>query len=262
MRRTVCGVVLIFLFAIEAHAAWEEIAPGVSYRRYLSKTRDIHVARVDLRVSDGIRVLATPEEDRNTTVSTFAARRKAIVAVNADFFNAKVEPVGLAVGPCGPWKGAEDNRRQAVVAFGEARVQIRPGPEVTKAESWMTGAVGGFPVLVRGCRALRSSELPGPVRFTRAAHPRTAVGFSRDERTMYLVVVDGRRPGVPGLTLPELAAWMRKTLKVCSALNLDGGGSSAMWIRDRIVNQPSDGLERRVANHLAVVGEGVGMACD
>ena len=261
MRRMICAA-LVIVFASEAHVAWEEIAPGVSYRRYLSKTRDIHVARIDLRESEGIRVLATPEADRNTSVSTFAARRNAIVAVNADFFTAQVDPVGLAVGPCGPWEGARDNRRQAVVAFGEARVQIRPGPEVTKAEPWMTGAVGGFPVLVRGCRALRSSELPGPVRFTRAPHPRTAVGFSRDERTMYLVVVDGRRPGVPGLTLPELASWMRKTLKVCSALNLDGGGSSAMWIRDRIVNQASDGIERRVANHLAVVAESARVACD
>ncbi|MDQ1346029.1 MAG: Phosphodiester glycosidase, partial [Pseudomonadota bacterium] len=32
----------------------------------------------------------------------------------------------------------------------------------------------------------------------------------------------------------------------------DGGGSSAMWVRDRIVNQPSDLIERPVANHLAV----------
>ena len=35
--------------------------------------------------------------------------------------------------------------------------------------------------------------------------------------------------------------------------NLDGGGSSALWLEDAIVNQPSDGTERKVGNHLAVV---------
>jgi hypothetical protein len=39
----------------------------------------------------------------------------------------------------------------------------------------------------------------------------------------------------------------------CTAVNLDGGGSSVMWLRDRIVNQPSDLVERGVANHIAVV---------
>jgi exopolysaccharide biosynthesis protein len=68
----------------------------------------------------------------------------------------------------------------------------------------------------------------------------------------FLVVADGRREGVPGLTLPELARLM-DDLGACTAVNLDGGGSSAMWVRDRIVNQPSDLIERPVANHLAVV---------
>ncbi len=79
---------------------------------------------------------------------------------------------------------------------------------------------------------------------------------------MYLVVADGRREGVPGLTLPELAAFLHE-LGACVAMNLDGGGSSAMWVdaegeRPRelngvIVNKVSDGVERNVGNHLAVV---------
>jgi exopolysaccharide biosynthesis protein len=54
------------------------------------------------------------------------------------------------------------------------------------------------------------------------------------------------------MTLPELAQFMDE-LGACTALNLDGGGSSAMWVLDRIVNQPSDLVERPVANHLAVI---------
>jgi exopolysaccharide biosynthesis protein len=115
---------------------------------------------------------------------------------------------------------------------------------------WMTGAVSGWPMIVQDCAAV--ATLPGSDHFTRAPHPRTAVGLSKDRRGLLLVVADGRRAGVPGPTLPELAALLLE-LGACTAVNLDGGGSSALWVRDRIVNQPSDGAERRVANHLAVV---------
>ena len=78
---------------------------------------------------------------------------------------------------------------------------------------------------------------------------------------MYLVVADGRRENVPGMTLPELAEFMAHELDTCLALNLDGGGSSAMWINDRIVNRPSDRVERRVTNHLGVVRESAYGSC-
>jgi hypothetical protein len=89
-------------------------------------------------------------------------------------------------------------------------------------------------------------------------HPRTAAGVTRDGRTLLLVVVDGRRPGwSAGVTLPELARLMIEA-GAWDAVNLDGGGSSAMWRREpgeaagRILNQPSDGRVRPVANHLGV----------
>ena len=89
-------------------------------------------------------------------------------------------------------------------------------------------------------------------------HPRTAAGVTRDGRTLLLVVVDGRQPGwSAGATLVELADLMRG-LGAWTALNLDGGGSSALWWRapgeaeGRIRNRPSDGHVRPVANALGV----------
>jgi exopolysaccharide biosynthesis protein len=79
---------------------------------------------------------------------------------------------------------------------------------------------------------------------------------------MYFVVADGRRTGVPGLTLAQLASFMADELDACSAMNLDGGGSSAMWVGSRIVNRPADGTERPVGNHLAVVLRSDLAACD
>jgi hypothetical protein len=88
-------------------------------------------------------------------------------------------------------------------------------------------------------------------------HPRTAAGVSRDGQTLVLVVVDGRRPGWSvGATLPELASILIEA-GAWNAVNLDGGGSSAMWHREpggagRVLNRPSDGRVRPVANHLGV----------
>jgi hypothetical protein len=142
-------------------------------------------------------------------------------------------------------------RREEVVGVGKGRVRIFPRAQpLRQPKAWMSGAVSGWPTIVDRCDPV--AALPGSDFFTRAPHPRTALGLSADGRQLYLVVVDGRREGVPGLTLPELAQFMDE-LGACTAVNLDGGGSSVMWLRDRIVNQPSDVVERSVANHIAVV---------
>ena len=89
-------------------------------------------------------------------------------------------------------------------------------------------------------------------------HPRTAAGVSRDGTTLLLVVADGRQPGWSiGVTLPELAQMMLDA-GAWNAVNLDGGGSSAMWHHEpgaatgRVLNRPSDGRVRPAANHLGV----------
>jgi len=54
------------------------------------------------------------------------------------------------------------------------------------------------------------------------------------------------------MTFPELAGLMEE-IGCTDAVNLDGGGSSTMWLGGRVMNQPSDGRERPVANSLIVV---------
>ncbi|GAA1794469.1 hypothetical protein GCM10009795_045030 [Nocardioides hankookensis] len=90
----------------------------------------------------------------------------------------------------------------------------------------------------------------------RVMHPRTAVGIDRDTGEVLVLVVDGRRAGSRGYTMLELANLM-VDLGADQALNLDGGGSSTMVARgtagrNRVVNTPSDGFLRRVANALEV----------
>ena len=124
-----------------------------------------------------------------------------------------------------------------------------------------TGAVpamviGGWPRILRDgvVVAADAATLEGTIsRNAEMRHPRTAVGFSRDSATLYLLTVDGRSPQSLGLTLVELAGVMRK-LGAWNALNFDGGGSTTMVIDGAVMNVTSDQTgEREVGNALLVV---------
>ncbi|MBB6352218.1 hypothetical protein FHU36_008814 [Nonomuraea muscovyensis] len=128
------------------------------------------------------------------------------------------------------------------------RVDVAYQPKASDGRE-VKAAVGGNHVLVKD-GVVQNSADP-------AAHPRTAVGFSADGRTMHLLTVDGRQADSRGVTLNELAAMMAE-LGAANALNLDGGGSSTMLAREpgqagvQVENSPSDGGERHVPNGLAL----------
>ena len=253
------------LFAVSAFADWQNIAPGVDFQEFREANYDIYVTRVDL-TNDAIRVVSSRESEKGMRVSDFAKKVHAIAAINGDYFDEKFYPIGLTVGPCGEWQDAKRTKREGYVAIGSdgsARIAAQSEvPQSAPAEEWMRSTISGWPLLVKNCQPLTSSQLPGSDAFTRSPHPRTAAGLSRDGNTLYLVVADGRRTGVPGLTLAQLASFMSDRLNACSAINFDGGGSSAMWVSDHIVNRPADGVERPVGDHLAVVLKSDVTACD
>ena len=120
---------------------------------------------------------------------------------------------------------------------------------------------GGKPtVAISGDRPLLTDGIRTVINNT-IAHPRTAVGIDADGRKLLILVVDGRSQFSRGYTMVELADLM-VALGAENAINLDGGGSSAMYTRNGsgamgIVNEPSDGSERTVANAFGLVYTGV-----
>lgn len=109
--------------------------------------------------------------------------------------------------------------------------------------------VGGHPELLRGGRDVLG-EQPVGQGFSETQHPRTAIGWDADGR-LFFVVVDGRREGYSaGMSLPEMVGLFQR-LGATDAINLDGGGSSALVVHGNVVNRPSDsGGERAVGNAL------------
>jgi hypothetical protein len=114
--------------------------------------------------------------------------------------------------------------------------------------------LGGFPMLLRDGADVLHEQVVRP-EFGLARHPRTALGWTADQRRLFLVVVDGRQPPYSdGMSLPE-TTWVFRRLGAVQALNLDGGGSTALVIHERLVNRPSDREgERAVGNALVLTG--------
>jgi hypothetical protein len=153
--------------------------------------------------------------------------------------------------------------RETAVVGAEAQQDLAlETPRGPLADEALAGVVGGGPRLLAGGRirvragAEGFSPLSAPWfygSFVAARHPRTLAGL-RSDGTLLLVTVDGRRPGwSAGVSLPEAARVMR-ALGAREALNLDGGGSTAMTVRGRVVSRPSDSTgERPVSDALVVL---------
>lgn len=220
----------------------------------------LHVVRVDLTSAE-ITVHATREEDRGRTVSAFAAGVGAQIAINGDLFApAGYVPDGLAMGAGAAWSLTSDDAVSALFRFGRVAGRtdgliIVPESVVAVGDlpSFVTGVVGGRPMLVRAGLAVTSYDCAdsGAIACVRA--PRTAIGLSDENRTLWLVVVDGWQSGSVGMTAAELAAFLRDR-GVRDAIALDGGGASAMVIANEggLVSSPSDGVQRPVANHVGI----------
>ena len=118
-------------------------------------------------------------------------------------------------------------------------LSIKTDPDLRNVET----AIAGHPVLVTSGKCPRHNDT--------TRHPRTALGWN--DKSFFWVVVDGRQEKLSdGMTCDELAALMLE-LGCTEAMNLDGGGSSTLWLGGKVVNSPSDGRERRVANGLVLL---------
>jgi hypothetical protein len=118
--------------------------------------------------------------------------------------------------------------------------------------SWWTDvddAIGGGPALVRGGVVVyRPQDELFTGNLLGQRHPRTAVGQLADGRLL-LLQADGRSAVSKGLTMSQLANQMVRYGAV-SAMALDGGGSSEIAFNGHVLNHPSDGHERPLADSL------------
>jgi exopolysaccharide biosynthesis protein len=233
---------------------------------------DLTHPKVQLHVSAG-----GPDPDGDgkweTTLmrpTRIAARENYDLVVNGDFFSARgvtdtqgtnsafrseiwSSVTGPAVSGGKVWS-TSTNARPCLIVSKDGKVSIR---RINRPKAGDQEVVSGNVMLLRDGKAILHDN--------QVRHPRTVVGLNKNATRMILMVVDGRKSGVAvGMSYAELAAELLR-LGCYDALNLDGGGSSVLAVRDpvknefKLLNEPTDGRERAVANVLGISVERAAM---
>jgi len=124
----------------------------------------------------------------------------------------------------------------------------RPASVFEQAED----IVGGVPRLIIAGKINITWEWEKSSKsFVETRHPRTAVAKLRDGKFL-MITVDGRTESSGGIGLQDLAEYLL-SLGATDAMNLDGGGSTTMFVDGKVVNHPSDREgERKVSDAILV----------
>lgn len=253
----------------------------------------IVAAFIDLE-APSLRVNATAPTRQLRSVEEWAEETGALLAVNGDFYRfheGTPHVYGDAVGGGDAWPLRQTGKdpaysdawffnRYGWIAFGGDENAVtfsntrlvkenddrygatrgwRPGEVTHEIPPRTRALISGFSQLVIEGKPVRCEDPSERSCFPdrgdmSARHPRTAMGLTEDLKTFILVVVDGRSPSATGMYGAELAALMHE-LGAWTAFNLDGGGSSQMYVKGRgIVNEPSQIPYRKVLNHWGIFG--------
>lgn len=179
-----------------------------------------------------------------TTTSGFAERYGAIAAINAGYFNMKtlypqtfVKDDGVVEGHTTP---DELFRVDGAVGIKGGHKAIFEFCDTTSYENVFAKcdeALACGPMLMKDGKVLSGWSRES---FFIGHHPRSIVGVSKDG-WIYYIIIDGRFHGLgEGASIPECAEICR-LLGLHDALNLDGGGSTSLWVKGvGVLNHPFD----------------------
>ena len=246
----------------------ERIAPGLTWKSSHTVLNDtipqnINILVINIRKRE---LSLSYNPDKNLKVSMQAEATGALAAVNGGFFNMKdggsttyIKTNGLIVDADTAKKWTKNsNMTGSVLIDRDGHVTI----EKVKENSYYDNRTGCRDVLVTGPLLITGKKkiiLPSTA-LVKNAHPRTSIGKIGNHKIV-LLTLDGRTAQARGVTLDELADIMR-SLHCKDAVNLDGGGSTTMWISGKpfngIVNMPCDNKkfdhsgEREVSDILIV----------
>jgi exopolysaccharide biosynthesis protein len=242
---------------------WRELYSGIAFCAGRVKVPHVEfwALRIDLR-DENIEIIVndTGAEDGYIpalTVSGFAAAYDCIAAMNAGPFS----PVSAKTGEgrfltgvfisSGRLVTPPDPRYDSLVIYDDGRAAALSQREIPIAR--LRHAIGGFYTI------LDDGNLTERVKQNKKRHPRSAAAVSDGGFTLYLLVIDGRRPGSSGATEMETGLLLR-ALGAEDGILMDGGGSSALAVniggKIRLVNKPVHGgiigMERAVASCIGV----------
>ena len=196
------------------------------------------------------------------TTSDFGESTNSLAALNGTFFDIAnggsvdfIKSDGTVINENRLGKnGARSGHQTSALVFNNGKLSIA---KFNGDPSW-ENSLAGDDIMVTGPLLIidQKDEKLDSNAFNKTRHPRTAVAVTKNNRVL-LITVDGRNANSAGMSLFELSKLMR-WLKSDDAINLDGGGSTTLWVKGHqgngVVNYPSDNKkwdhegERKVAN--------------
>jgi exopolysaccharide biosynthesis protein len=228
----------------------EKIAPGLTWKSSHTFINDTVPQNINILIINTNKRKLSLHYDpaQNVVLSRQAGKANAIAAVNAGFFNIKEGGSVTYIKTGGLITDSDTAKKWSKNANMTGSLLIDMDNKVilaqSKTNSWYDSHPEYPDVLVTGPLLLSSKNktvLPSTPLVVNK-HPRTAIGKKGDHKII-LVTLDGRTDQAAGMTLTELADFMI-SLRCVDAVNLDGGGSTTMWIKgkpfDGVVNMPCD----------------------
>jgi exopolysaccharide biosynthesis protein len=250
---------------------WETqtIAPGITWMHYhfdknlFHSNQNINILDIRLKGKRTIAFACEPKTLR--TVSDFGKTSQALAAINGNFFDTKnggsedyikVHDSVISTNKLWGTERARHQRAGLAIRKGKLRIAKWDGSATWEAKLKEKDVLLTGPLLLwEGSRQpLDTGE------FNHARHPRSAIATFGKKHVVF-ITIDGRNENAAGMSLYELADIM-KWLKVQNGINMDGGGSTTLWISNQpgngVVNYPTDNKkwdhegERKVANVVLV----------
>lgn len=245
-------------------AKWDtkKVAKGVKWKHYhfhndlFGSNQNINILEIDPRRA----TMAIGYEKKILKLTTeFAKEPNTLGTVNGGFFDIKngggvdyIRVNGEVISE-NQITTKRDEHQQGALVFYKDVLHIAKWDGSRDWEKYLYGDVmttGPVMMYNNDMVKLDSTSL------IKTRHPRTAVAVTNDR--VLLITVDGRHENAAGMSLFELARLI-KWLKATDGVNLDGGGSTTMWVStDGVVNYPTDNKKwdheglRKVANVILV----------
>lgn len=217
--------------------------------------------------------------DKGDSLSSVAIKQDAVVAINgtyewdASFVKAdgKVfSEITLPSDHLRYWK------HEGAVAYDGKRIEIGYGDKSSYLKNKMPDIFSSSPMLIDNYKPVGASfigdisnidirKLPSEDyrRHQGVRHPRTVVALTRSNRVL-LITIDGRSKNSAGMSAKEVTEFLCEYFNPRYALNMDGGGSTTMYIKGSgesltdVINYPTDNKrydhygQRRVSTHILV----------
>jgi len=256
--------------------------PGISGN--FSELQVVRCVRVDLHDPD-VTLFSTPRassysaDSRETltlTVPDFLKRYNLQIAADANFYSANpggadpssegvsCEVFGLQISAGAVVSVADSQNRYASLLFttnNRPLLAINNRPPGTNITGVYNAITGYYPIVSNGVNVGAASINAYPDSFIHESQPRTAYGISQDGRYLYMMSIDGRQSGYSDGALDSETAYWIMQFGAWNAINMDGGGSTALYMANSTGNPvalnhssylAAYGHERYIGSHLGI----------